>query len=136
MRADRAIKRGTLKNALRLSLSHCKGTGTSTLLSFSHRFLPFVRLFTSQLPFSSPSSRRLDRQARREIAHLRSRTSRKCSNYGNYNAPSYTDGLYKLFFFEERNISERDWWKALKSSREELFLNSIPIEIIYRFNQT
>lgn len=42
--AARAIKRGTLKNALRLSLSTTKGNGISTLLSFSHSSLSFARL--------------------------------------------------------------------------------------------
>lgn len=102
--ADRTIKRGTLKNALRLSLSTTKRTASYP--PFSHSSLPFARLSISQLPFFITPVSLLARQARRD-AYLWSRTSRKCSNYGNYNVPSYTDGLKS--FFSKDNISKRDW---------------------------
>lgn len=84
-----------------------------------------------------PLPARLDRQAKRDRAPAIARDSRKCSNYGNYNAPSYTDGLSRAFF-SENGISLREIVVESPSNPAErgVFLNCIPIEIIYRFNRT
>lgn len=127
---DRVIKRRTLKNALRLSLSATKGTA---YLPFSHSLSVFSlsHLSISLLSFSSRPLLRLDRQAK----HLRSYALRKCSNYGNYNAPSYTDGLGG--FFSKNRISSKEIGRKLLNPAERSISKFYsPIETIYRFSRT